>query len=686
MKLSYEIGGIPVKKAAFLCITVFSLIALMCISASAAELTTPKNMTQHEVEERLDELIELVDKKYFTTSGVTCNKTFENGHGCEKCLLARTLRWNYDNTHSQFYKLVDGFVPTAFSSRSTKEFTHYYNGRSSSWYRKGYSCCGFANYAGWYIFAQKKTDKVIFKWVIDGDAPRFNAKTMSKALPGDLLRLGDSRSTGTHSAVFLEKVDGGVKVLDANGGGKQCQIKVRTISYSSYNYVGISRAQNYQICDHDFEKGYCTNCNERDPALDTYLKNLQSQSKFWNSDVWIRVTESATVKSYPLAPDSGNDSEDVYTPEIGDILKVTGIYQNELGNYWYAVVMEDKRVLFFYCGRGEVIRPWDAEITDVRKPPNIKQSGASFSPKGTVKSSNRMEEIGLYVYKGTATSGSAVLKGTADISKTAYDLSGSAVAQKLDFSELTDGSYNYVIKAAYRYYDSDGKTLNTLTSPLQVVYQSPFEVEYHFHAYAQTVVPPTCTEDGYTINTCSGCKDSYVSHKTEATGHSWQDNPEIIGIPCLEGEAFLHLICETCGEEEFGPIAGSDHLYVDGFDDCCFYCGMLNPDAAAPALKQDVFVNEGVLDLQFGAAGLGMSTETEYLSVVAFYDSATGQLLEVQTVPTTAHGLSLEYVNLAYPLPEDGSVFWKSILLDENYQPVCEAVSDTAYNFTMDAE
>ena len=43
----------------------------------------------------------------------------------------------------------------------------------------------------------------------------------------------------------------------------------------------------------------------------------------------------------------------------------------------------------------------------------------------------------------------------------------------------------------------------------------------HAHEYSSTEVPPTCTEQGYTIHICSICDDSYKDTYTVALGHSY---------------------------------------------------------------------------------------------------------------------------------------------------------------------
>ena len=44
----------------------------------------------------------------------------------------------------------------------------------------------------------------------------------------------------------------------------------------------------------------------------------------------------------------------------------------------------------------------------------------------------------------------------------------------------------------------------------------------HSHEYTETIIQPTCTQDGYTLHTCS-CGDSYKDHYTNAR-HEYENN------------------------------------------------------------------------------------------------------------------------------------------------------------------
>lgn len=67
------------------------------------------------------------------------------------------------------------------------------------------------------------------------------------------------------------------------------------------------------------------------------------------------------------------------------------------------------------------------------------------------------------------------------------------------------------------------------------------------HKYTEMVIAPTCTEMGYTIFTCETCGDTYKSEYTEAAGHKPSD--WIIDVPAtIENAGSKHIECERCGE------------------------------------------------------------------------------------------------------------------------------------------
>ena len=85
------------------------------------------------------------------------------------------------------------------------------------------------------------------------------------------------------------------------------------------------------------------------------------------------------------------------------------------------------------------------------------------------------------------------------------------------------------------------------------------------HDYKFEVTAPTCTEMGYTTNTCSRCGDTNKSDYTEPAGHKsgdWIIDKE----PTIDSEGSKHKECTECGEKlETQPI---EKIYNSATTDC----------------------------------------------------------------------------------------------------------------------
>ena len=64
------------------------------------------------------------------------------------------------------------------------------------------------------------------------------------------------------------------------------------------------------------------------------------------------------------------------------------------------------------------------------------------------------------------------------------------------------------------------------------------------HKYEETVVKPTCTEDGYTEHKCSVCGDTYKDAKTEKLGHKYEET--VVKPTCTE-DGYTEHKCSVCG-------------------------------------------------------------------------------------------------------------------------------------------
>ncbi len=437
--------------------------------------TTPGKVTPIEAYNRIGQLNMLLSYRHFTTTQADCGN-----NSCDKCNAGNVLK-------SSWAKNCLDLVPSSFSMK------HWYYGSSLG---NGWTCCGFANFAGWYIFAQKSTDSVSFSQLKTG---KYEQSTMSVALPGDIIRLGSSTSSSSHSAVVISVGSDGVKVLDSN---YVCRsdlgrniVAEHVISYSSYSYVTISRASNYNTSSG--EATYVLTCTE------------------YPTDLKLKTTGSGYVKSLPCSKNTDSNSTDLESFSSGATYNCNAILKNTAGNYWYRVKLSSGKYGYIYARSDYVtVSAYNhkAELHAPTAPSSITQ-GSSFGLGGLIHTMNsKLTAVEAYVYAGSATSGTAKTGTSATASKRYYKIGGSTLDNGTKFGSLAVGSYTYVVRATSGLYyaSSDAKTLNTHEQKI-TVYTKGFTVEPK-----QTTVTVTFDANGGSVSTTS---------KTVTVGSTYGDLP-----------------------------------------------------------------------------------------------------------------------------------------------------------------
>ncbi len=92
-------------------------------------------------------------------------------------------------------------------------------------------------------------------------------------------------------------------------------------------------------------------------------------------------------------------------------------------------------------------------------------------------------------------------------------------------------------------------------------YQDAF-VEATGHSYEAVTTAPTCTDQGYTTYTCH-CGHSYTDAFQAATGHSFGDWVEQIAPTCTSQGSEVRT-CAACGHSETRPTAMGTHSWDEG--------------------------------------------------------------------------------------------------------------------------
>lgn len=161
----------------------------------------------------------------------------------------------------------------------------------------------------------------------------------------------------------------------------------------------------------------------------------------------------------------------------------------------------------------------------------------------------------------------------------------------------------------------------------------------HEHTYETEVVAPTCTEQGYTLHTCTGCGDSYKDTYVSALGHSYgepswawsedytnatatftctNDSEHVNTLTAtVTDEVTTPVTCTTDGEKDYtATVTFNNQTYTDvktvtvkktGHSisgNSCVNCGQ----PASEGLDM-VLISEG----EYTVSGIGTCTDTEIL-------------------------------------------------------------------------
>ena len=104
-----------------------------------------------------------------------------------------------------------------------------------------------------------------------------------------------------------------------------------------------------------------------------------------------------------------------------------------------------------------------------------------------------------------------------------------------------------------------GKTAGTKCATCGLTLTAQTAVAAKGHSYNAVVTAPTCTEAGFTIYTCTVCKDSYQGDQVGATGHSYSTT--VTSPTCTEA-GYTTYTCTVCKDSYQGDqVAATGHSY-----------------------------------------------------------------------------------------------------------------------------
>ena len=120
----------------------------------------------------------------------------------------------------------------------------------------------------------------------------------------------------------------------------------------------------------------------------------------------------------------------------------------------------------------------------------------------------------------------------------------STVTVPSTITEIDNSSFSGCDNLKYVFYGDSENRWNTISGNYHLK-QSPYiHFNYAEHNIVETVIPPSCNENGYTLHKCNECGESYTDNYTDLLPHSYQIT---ILYPDRNNIGQKTYSCEACG-------------------------------------------------------------------------------------------------------------------------------------------
>ena len=142
-------------------------------------------------------------------------------------------------------------------------------------------------------------------------------------------------------------------------------------------------------------------------------------------------------------------------------------------------------------------------------------------------------------------------------------------------------------------FKADGTCMQKVNSGYPVLtWQQLAEGQSEHTLEKTTVVAPTCTEQGYTIYTCTACGETVKADFVPANGHSYEES---VVAPTCEKDGYTNHVCSVCGDsyrDNYVDAAGHQYTLTVTAPTCtaagytthlCSVCGHSYVDSIVPA-------------------------------------------------------------------------------------------------------
>ena len=154
---------------------------------------------------------------------------------------------------------------------------------------------------------------------------------------------------------------------------------------------------------------------------------------------------------------------------------------------------------------------------------------------------------------------------------TLHKCSVCGTSYKDNTTKATGHSYGNSVVTKQSTCTAEGTAIKTCTKCNATVTETIAKTS---HKYANTVVAPTCTTNGYTLHKCSVCGTSYKDSTTKATGHSY-GNSVVTKQPTCTSEGTAIKTCTKCNATVTEKLPAKGHTAVTdkGYPATCTTAG-----------------------------------------------------------------------------------------------------------------
>ncbi len=157
----------------------------------------------------------------------------------------------------------------------------------------------------------------------------------------------------------------------------------------------------------------------------------------------------------------------------------------------------------------------------------------------------------IFVYEGETADGTAITSFTGSLSGRTFTVNSDSFTLlfSTDYSQTRYGFE--IVKVEAEIY---GQAIET----------TPIAALGHDYEGSDEIVPPTCTDEGYTLFTCVRCSHTYTDLYTDALGHEYSET-EV--APTCSAKGYTLYTCGRCDysyEDNFTEALG--HIFDDGFE------------------------------------------------------------------------------------------------------------------------